>query len=168
MLQCSNLWASRIFKNFLDIATINLMWFPNPVLALITHLDGANAQLFHVEHCGNRKWQYQIRWPDSRVEDYREWQPLRSTSGEKAIEPLLDPTVIAEVRWRWANENQESRDQSPDEEASQSSDDSSSPLDSGLWTLTTGHSRSCCGFCLDFLPSASRTTIPSWPLAIAR
>ena len=102
MLQCSNLPASEIFKNFLDIATINPVWFPRPVLALITHLDGANAQLFHVEHCGNREWQYQIRWPESRVAEYRDWQPQRSTSGERAIEPLLDPGVLCDVRWRWS------------------------------------------------------------------
>ena len=74
------------------------------MLALITLLDGANAQLFHVEHCGNRKWQYQARWPASSAPEYRDWGPVRHATGERALEPLMDPNVICEVRWRWEEE----------------------------------------------------------------
>ncbi len=88
-------------KILLDVATISPLWFSQSVLALITQLDGANAQLFHVEHCGNRKWQYQARWPDSPAPEYRDWGPVRSAAGDRALEPLMDPNVICEVRWRW-------------------------------------------------------------------
>ena len=84
-----------------SIAAINFRCNHRAVLALITLLDGANAQLFHVEHCGNRNWLYQIRFPDSRESAYGEWGPLRRAAGEKALEPLLDPTVVPEVRWAW-------------------------------------------------------------------
>jgi hypothetical protein len=87
----------------LIIASKGIPCIYQEVLALITLLDGANAAMFHVEHCGNRKWQYQIRWPLSRAAEYQEWSAVREAAGEKALEPLMDPTVITEVRWRWAD-----------------------------------------------------------------
>ena len=107
------------------------------MLALITLLDGANAQLFHMEHCGNRTWQYQARWPASSAPEYRDWGPVRTATGERAIEPLMDPNVICEVRWRWETEKPEARIQNPEEEDAPPRETSS--LDSCLWTLACPH-----------------------------
>ncbi len=75
-----------------------------PVLALITLLDGTNAAMFHVEHCGNRKWQYQLRFPASRAAELRQWGETENAAGETETAPLADPTVIVECRWRWADD----------------------------------------------------------------
>ena len=70
------------------------------MLALITKLDGTNALLFHVEHCGKQAWQYQACWPASRLAALQDWSPSRAVTGERAIEPLADPNVPVLVRWR--------------------------------------------------------------------
>lgn len=120
----------------LSIATNKNLCIYQAVLALITLLDGSNAAMFHVEHCGNRKWMYQCRWPQSSAPEYRDWGPLRKTTGDKALEPMMDPNVIVEVRWRWEDENPESRLQTPENPAPPSADSASS-LDSGLWSLAS-------------------------------
>lgn len=72
------------------------------MLPLITRLDGTNGLLFHVEHWNKRNaWEYQVRWPESRVESLREWGEGVMVSEDHALFVLLDPTVAVEVRWRW-------------------------------------------------------------------
>lgn len=111
------------------------------MLALITLLDGANAQLFHVEHCVNRKWQYQARWPASSAPEYRDWGPVRHATGERALEPLMDPNVICEVRWRWEEEIPEVRHQMPEisEESAPPWDVTQESALPDLWTAATPH-----------------------------
>ncbi len=74
------------------------------MLAVITKLDGANVALFHMEHFGNRKWEFQLCWPGSHVAEFRDWSPPRPAAGELAVAALRDPNVTLLARWRWADD----------------------------------------------------------------
>jgi len=76
------------------------------VLALVTILDGANALMFHMEHC-LRSWEYRARWPDSGVEGLRDWQRTRTVAGDSAALVLADLTAGLEVEWRWFEKDED-------------------------------------------------------------
>lgn len=93
---------SKIFLEFFSLLRQSAACdYLAAVLALITKLDGANFQMFHMEHSGNQKWSYQVRWPTSRVAEFAAWSPLRTATGNKVTLPLMDPTVPMEARWSW-------------------------------------------------------------------
>lgn len=71
------------------------------MLALITILDGASALLFHVERASTgERWEYRVRWPESRESSLRDWQRVREAQGEGVFVPLADQSVPMEAEWR--------------------------------------------------------------------
>lgn len=97
MLQCRNQASSGIFKNVFHIATISVWWFACGVLALITVLDGINAMLFHVEHCGNKDWQWRLQGSDR----------VHQQDGEVCLFPLSFDSLPV-VEWRFCGDGDDS------------------------------------------------------------
>lgn len=102
MLRCRNQDASRNkneLRQTIGRTTIRSVK-PCCEVGFATRIDGANALLFHMEHCDNRSWRYRVCYPGSETASLREWSWEQVVGEGYVFVGLADPNVSPKFQWR--------------------------------------------------------------------